>query len=340
MNKIPAKILVVQTAFLGDVIMSTTIFKGLKKIWPDATIDVVAIPETAAVLKNNPHLNQVYKFDKRKKLKKYFNLISLVFRIKRNSYDAAFSVQSSLTSSLIIYLARIKMRVGYHHQKLTTHKIQSDKSLHIRKRVLLLLQNFTPKKLNTETEVFISASDKQKANDFIKAVTKSKMIAIAPGSVWATKKWPKEHFTELIKKCKDYSIFLIGGSGDFKLNESIIKNCNHPKIVNLAGKLSILESCALIKEMDLVICNDSAPLHMANAVNTPVFAIFGPTVKKFGCYPYRENDKILEIDLDCRPCAKHGSNKCPINHHNCMIQLQPESVFKEIKTFFEKKQLN
>jgi len=86
--------------------------------------------------------------------------------------------------------------------------------------------------------------------------------------------------------------------------------------------------------MDLVVCNDSAPLHMANAVKTDVFAFFGPTVQKFGCYPYRNGDKMLEVELDCRPCGKHGGNQCPLNHHRCMLDVKPEAVYEEIKQHF------
>lgn len=315
--------------------MSTPIFKGLHQIWPNAVIDVLVIPETAVALENNPHINKVYQFNKRKKSRKYFSLISQILKFRRNNYDIAFSIQSSYSSSLIMILAGIKNRVGYRVQKNLTHKITSNRSLHIRDRVLLFLKDFTDKKLDNETEVFYSTSDINKARSLLFKNNNLKKIAIAPGSVWATKKWPEKHFVELISKCSSYEIYLIGGSGDFELCESIIQQSEHANILNFAGKLSIPESCALIKEMDLVLSNDSAPLHMANAVKTNVFAIFGPTVKKFGCYPYRNGDKILEVDLACRPCAKHGGNKCPLNHHNCMNALSAKYVFKEIEIYFE-----
>ncbi len=318
--------------------MSTPIFKGLKKNWPDAVLDVLVIPETAAVLRNNPFIHQIYQFDKRKKAKKYLSLIAIANMLRKNHYDMAFSIQSSYTSSLIMLLAGIKNRIGYSMQKHLTHPVEVDRSLHIRDRVLLLLKDFTDgiQLFDNDTEVYLSKSDINKAKSLLEKKEELNKIAIAPGSVWATKKWPESHFIDLIKQCSDYEIYLIGGPGDYKLCESIIKKSRHPNITNCSGELSILESCALIKEMDLVLCNDSAPLHMANAVKTNVFAFFGPTVKKFGCYPYREGDKILELDLDCRPCAKHGSNNCPLKHHNCMVKQTPDLVFKEIKNYFSK----
>ena len=326
----------IQTAFLGDVIMSTPIFKAIKSIWPEALVDVLAIPETASVLKNNPHIHHIYKFDKRKQINKYKSILPLIYRLSKNNYDIAFSIQSSFTSSLIMYLAGIKNRIGYSRQKLLTKKVQVDRKLHIRDRVLLLIKDFSNQKNDNETLVYPSSEDIKKAKSLI-AGSQKKKIALAPGSVWETKKWPERYFKELIQKSSDYSIYLIGGDDDFNLCQRLINESNHPNMINCAGKISILESCALIKEMNLVLCNDSAPLHMANAVKTDVFAFFGPTVKKFGCYPYRKNDKILEIDLDCRPCAKHGGNKCPLNHHNCMQEMKPDYVINEIENYFKTK---
>ncbi len=315
--------------------MSTPIFGALKEIWPDAIIDVLVIPETASALKNNPHLNKVYSFDKRKKLNKLKGFFPLINSFRKNKYDIAFSIQSSLTSSLIMLLSGIKQRIGYETQKLISLKVSLDRSLHIRDRVLLLVRCFTNKKLENETLIYCSDSDISKAKSIIKDSVGSKKIAMAPGSVWATKKWPESYFIELLKLCTDYSIFLIGGANENDLCQRIINQSEHPNITNCAGKLSILESCALLKKMDLVVCNDSAPLHMANAVKTNVFAFFGPTVKKFGCYPYREGDKIVEVELDCRPCGKHGGNHCPLGHHQCMQNVTPETVFKEIQHYFK-----
>ncbi len=233
-----------------------------------------------------------------------------------------------------MWLSGIKIRVGYKKQKLLTNKISFPSGMHSKDKALQLLQDFSNEPLKGDSEVFPSAADFSKAKKLTENNRTNKKIAIAPASVWATKKWPHSYFIELLKKGESFSFYLIGGKEDKTLCDSIIKQSGHQNITNCAGELSILESCALIKEMDLLVCNDSAPLHMANAVNTPVFALFGPTVKDFGCYPYREADKILEIELDCRPCSKHGSNKCPKGHHKCMIDLRPESVIKQIEDFF------
>lgn len=315
--------------------MSTPIFGALNEIWPNAVIDVLAIPETAAVLKNNPNIQRIYTFNKRKKANKLKSFFPLVLALRKNKYDISFSIQSSLTSSLIMLLAGIKLRIGYETQKLLSIKVPLDRSLHIRDRVLLLVGNFSKKTFNNETAIYCSESDTKKAKSLIENKSDAKKIAMAPGSVWETKKWPENYFVDLLKNCTEYSIYLIGGKDEHALCERIINESGHKNCKNYAGKLSILESTALIKEMDLVVCNDSAPLHMSNAVNTNVFAFFGPTVKKFGCYPYRKDDKMLEIELDCRPCGKHGGNICPKSHHRCMLDVKPKFVFSEIQKYFK-----
>ncbi|HEX9974914.1 MAG TPA: glycosyltransferase family 9 protein, partial [bacterium] len=189
----------------------------------------------------------------------------------------------------------------------------------------------TDQKFEMQTEIFWTQKEEEKRKQILeKFQTKNRnIIGIAPGSIWNTKRWIKEYYLELVKLLEknDFQIVLIGGKEDFELC-NFIKNSSGAS--NVAGALSILESAALIEKLDLLITNDSAPLHIANAVKTDVIAIFGPTVQELGFYPFRENDKVIEVDLDCRPCGSHGGNKCPLGHHNCMKFITAEMVFNEV----------
>ena len=157
------------------------------------------------------------------------------------------------------------------------------------------------------------------------------ILGIAPGSVWQTKKWPKGYFITLLEMLskEKIKIILFGAKDEQPLCQEIIDN-SKADALNLAGSLSVLESAALIKKIDLMISNDSAPLHIANAVQTNVLAIFGPTVKRCGCYPFQENDTLIEVELYCRPCKKHGGRRCPEKHFRCMRDINPEMVFETI----------
>jgi len=131
-----------------------------------------------------------------------------------------------------------------------------------------------------------------------------------------------------------FNLIFIGAIEERKLCEGIIQTSGI-KAVNLAGKASILESAAVIGKCALMICNDNGAMHIANAMKTDVFAFFGPTVKSFGFFPFQENDEVFEIEMDCRPCRSHGGNKCPLGHHLCMKNIEPEFVFKKVIERFE-----
>jgi len=322
--------------------MSTPIFPALNKIFPNSTIDALAIPASAILLKHNPYINKVFTLDKKSgSWKKIQSFVTLSANLRKENYDLCISIQNSMTSSMLMLLAGIKFRIGNRTQKFVTHNVIFPKGLHNRDRVLELLKPLSNYKFDNQTAIFLSDIEISTAeNDIIKNKSKSLIkIGIAPGSVRATKKWSAEYFSKLAELLNNDKIHLyyFGSPDEKELCNNIINNSHNPNSFNYAGKINLLESSAMIQKMDLMITNDSAPLHIANAVMTDVFVFFGPTVKAFGCYPYRENDRIIELDLECRPCGKHGANQCPLGHHNCMKLITPEYVYKEIKDYFTSK---
>lgn len=332
------KILVLQTAFLGDVILSTPLIRALRQLYPTAQLDVLTIPETGVIFKANPYINEIIYFHKRSILKKMISFISLIFKIRYKKYDLAISIQSSLTSSFLLLLSGVPERVGFNRQKFVTLSVEHTKGLHKIQKILRLLEPLTDKKFDMQTEIFWTAIEEEKSNLILEKYQNQQrhIIGIAPGSIWNTKRWIKEYYAELVKllENEDIQVILIGGKEDFELCNFIKNNSN---AVNVAGLLSILESAALIEKLDLLITNDSAPLHIANAVKTDVIAIFGPTVKEIGFYPFRENDEVIEVDLDCRPCGTHGGKKCPLGHHNCMKLITAKMVFNAVIDHLQKR---
>jgi len=330
------RILVIQTAFLGDVILATPFVRELHRLFPGAAIDVLTIPETGIVFRYNPHVRERLIFDKRKKFRKWLSFFKVIAQLRRRKYDAAFSIQSSLTSALLMKLSGISERIGFERQKLLTIPIAEKKGIHTRERYLRLLSPFFKNALDSQTEIFWSEVEEKQAKEIYQKLKEMGKftLGMAPGSVWFTKRWPEEYFIRLLDLLKndDVSIVLTGSAAELDLCERIRKSAK-TKVINTAGNLDILETAALISQLDLMLTNDSAPLHIANAVKTDVLAIFGPTVKEFGFFPFRENDKILEVkNLYCRPCGKHGGNRCPEKHFRCMREVTPEVVYSEIKS--------
>ncbi len=334
------KILIIQTAFLGDVILITPLIKATRKLFPEALIDVLVIPQTKEVLQNNPYINKILTFDKR--TNKAGAFITTLRNLRSSHYDLAIAPHSSTTTAWLMALAGIPQRLGFdrwHASKYLTLKVKhcDDRGWHKVQKLLHLLSVFGNQNFDRQTELFPTEAMKTKAGHLIEECPFAgrPLISIAPGSVWFTKRWPQEYYSELSKRLfeKKFNLIFIGASNERALCEQIIKTAGI-EALNLAGKTSTLESAAVLQKCDLLICNDSAPLHMANAVQTPVFAFFGPTVQSIGYFPFGKDDFVFERDLDCRPCGSHGGEKCPLGHFRCMRDIQPAQVLVKILKHF------
>jgi heptosyltransferase-2 len=332
------KILVVQTAFIGDVILITPLVRALKQLYPTAELDVMVVPGAAKLLENNPHIREVIPFAKRKNA--FITMLKMVRLLRSKAYDLVVSPHSSGRTHLLLWLSGIPMRIGFDRSilpKLLTHKIKHPDNMHKINKNLLLLRFLSPTEFPMQTELFPSQEDIYTANKLLNYAENCKLIAIAPGSIWATKCWPLEYYAELAAQLAGlgYSIVLIGAEADkakcSAVEQAVMQSANTAKVINLAGKTNLLESAAVIAQCELMVCNDSGALHIANAMQTRVFAIFGPTVQRIGYYPYRSEDRVFEVELDCRPCGSHGGNKCPLGHHNCMQQLSVNTILTAIK---------
>lgn len=363
-----AKILIVQTAFIGDVILITPLIRAVHELYPKASIDAMVVPAAAKLLENNPHLKSVIPFAKRKT-----SLWQMAKLLKNKGYDLVISPHSSGRTHLLLWLSGIKRRIGFDRSWLPfllTEKIPHPTNMHKIQKNLLLLKFLSSIEFGMQTELFPSERDRQKAASLLQRFGNKPLIAIAPGSIWATKCWLLERYARLAQELvmHGYGIVLIGGEGDKDKCDEVEKavlNLNScpplphscppsphscksrnlpqlqeildqvrdegsPQVLNLAGKTNLLESAAIIARCNLMLCNDSGALHIANAMQTRVFAFFGPTVQTIGYYPYRDGDRVFETELKCRPCGSHGHNKCPLKHHDCMRKIEVQPVLEAI----------
>jgi len=340
---IQQKILVIQTAFIGDVILTLPIVQVLSKEL-DAIVDFLCIPVTAPVLKNNPYIKDVIIYDKKGKDKGYAKLKRILNRIKYLRYDAIISPHRSARSSFLSYRSMVEKRISFNNSSfkfLYTDIVGYEKNQHEILRNLSLLKPLGLEKNKIiKPELFPDEEDKHTVDLLLKILKvnpEKKFITIAPGSEWLTKRYPEYKYMNLLKLLskEDIPVILIGSKRDNELCSFIFDNCENTNVRNAAGKLTLLQSAELIGKSSLLITNDSAPLHLANAMNTRVFAIFGATVPEFGFYPIGNDDLIFETKgLKCRPCGIHGGNKCPEKTLDCMKRI-PESeiagqVFKAI----------
>ena len=335
-----SRILIIQTAFLGDVILCTPLIKATRKLFPHSFISFLLIPETKNILENNPHLNEVIVYDKRRKDKGLKNFFKMVKYVKEKDFDLAIIPHRHLRAALLAYFAKIPQRIGFDKSSgsfLLTQKVPYQNNSHEVERNLSLLDDFSGDLLDKTLELFPSPQDFSYAQELLRGSgikENDKKVGVAPGSIWATKRWLPERFAEvsdlLIKKAGAKVIFL-GSKEDEKLCLEIA-NLMEEKPVILAGRTNILQSAAIISKCKVILSNDSAPVHIASAMKRPVVAIFGSTIPEFGFGPYEEGSIIIEKKIECRPCGIHGKNKCPKKHFKCMTEITTPEVFEALLT--------
>ncbi|MFZ6052601.1 glycosyltransferase family 9 protein [Halocola ammonii] len=325
------KFLVIQTAFLGDVILATPIIEKLHRFYPEAQIDVLVRKGNEGLLEHNPKINKLWIWDK--KSGKYSNLRKLTRAFRGEKYDHLINLQRFGASGMMTAFSGAKEKIGFSKNPFSftfdrkfEHRIgeQEEKDApHETERNLQLIEHLTDRS-SQRPKLYPSEQDFQAVEKF----QSETFVTIAPTSVWFTKQWPPEKWQELIGRLSDYRIFLLGAPGDFDACESIRQESNHSKIENLAGKLSLLQSAALMSTAAMNYVNDSAPMHMASAMNAPVTAIYCSTIPEFGFGPLSEESYVVQIeeDLPCRPCGLHGYKACPKGHFKCAFDIKTENI--------------
>ena len=327
-------ILIIHTAFIGDIVLSTALVSKVKEKYPDSNIYYLTTPLGKEILKNNPKIKEVIVYDKRGKDKGFGAFISFVRRIRKLKIDICLTPHRYLRSSVLSILSGAKIRVGYDITSLSfvfNKKIKYDKTKHEVEKLLSFVDDDTKR---FELEMYPNEKDKLKIDTLVKNLSENKkIILIAPGSKWFTKKWPEEYFKILIQnliKRDDLLVVIIGGKEEKEIELEL-----DSKVLDLRGEISLSELAELTKRASLVVSNDSAPIHITSAFpNTRIIGIFGPTVKEFGFFPWSKNSKVFEINsLYCRPCAIHGGNSCPEKHFRCMREITPDLIENEIYNY-------
>ena len=330
------KVLVIQTAFPGDTILTLPLIQYLKTRNYADEIDVLCIPATEEVFKDSPSVNNVIVIDKINKHKNIFALLKFIKILKTNKYDAVYSPHRSMRSAIITLLLGAKETIGfdnsslcYAYKNLVHYNIKDHE---VKRNLSLTGDNFENDKWKIYPEINFEDEIIKKTDDFIKENSlEEKFIAIAPASVWGTKQYPTDQFKEVIEllSLEGNKILLIGSENDTELCSELEINSN---VINSAGKFSIIESAALLKNSKLLISNDSLPAHLGMCVDIPVLMLYCSTVPEFGFYPFNDKSEILSYDdLGCKPCGIHGYQNCPLGTFECAKKLKPELVFEKAK---------
>ena len=324
------KILVIQTAFIGDVILATSVIEKLHKQFPSAKIDFLIRKGNESLFEGHPFINHLYIWDK--KANKYKTLLKILKKVRKENYLYLINLQRFLSTGVFTALSGAGKKFGFAKNPLSfsfdkkfTHDIDNGK--HEIERNHLMIKAITDK-----DQAMPRLYPLEKHYNKVSRYQKVPFVCISPASVWFTKQFPAEKWLELIKILESkYKIYLLGGPDDKEICEDIRVKAENPKTFNLAGKLNLLESAALMKDAVMNYSNDSAPLHLASSMNAPVTGVFCSTIPGFGFGPLSKVSYVAETreKLSCRPCGLHGKRDCPEGHFKCATEIKIEDLLFE-----------
>ena len=340
------KLIVIQTAFIGDVVLATALIESLHQQYPLAAIDVLVRKGNESLFNEHPFIGELIVWNKKRH--KYLNWLSVLKKIRSKKYDVLIDVQRFAATGLWTVLSNANSTIGFDKNPfsfLFTYKVKHDINSikndvsatevheinrnHALTESLGALQLCMPKLYPTKSDF-----------DKVKQYQTEKYITIAPASVWFTKQFPMIAWVSFLSELKfEGPIYILGGPGDKDLGDAIVKevsklnsntsstssvSSSSKKIINLSGTLGFLASAALQQKAVLNYVNDSAPMHFCSSVNAPVVAIYCSTIPAFGFGPLSTHSFIIETQekLACRPCGLHGKKQCPLGHFNCAHSIE------------------
>ncbi|MCU0621079.1 MAG: lipopolysaccharide heptosyltransferase II [Gemmatimonadales bacterium] len=314
---------VVQTAYMGDVILTTPLLTALAAI--HGPVDVVVTPQSAPLLDGHPAVRQAIRYDKRGADRGWAGLRRIASQLRRLRHAQAYLPHRSRRSAMLVFLARVPERIGFEDSAAAsfyTRRLPRPVQSHEAARLASLA--LAPGAPVPPVSLGITDADRAEADAWlVQHDVRGPFVALGPGSPWAAKRWP--WFAELALRSPLPSV-LIGGATDAALGLAI-EAAAPGRVANACGQVGPRTSAALIARAAALVTNDSSPLHLGLATGTPIVALFGPTVPSAGFGPIDPRDESLGLaELLCRPCASFGPAACPLEHHRCMRELHVGQV--------------
>jgi heptosyltransferase-2 len=307
---------------------------------------VLTTPVGHAILQGQKNIDEIIVYDKKGKhrgIRQFFNFVST---LKCLAIDLAIVPHRSLRSALMVYLSNIPNRFGFDTSqgKFFFNKlIKYHKEKHDLERNLFFLEDFVADVESLDKKIDFSFNNKTEIKVFNILLEKDffgqKIVGIHTGSKWQTKKWPVLKFIDLIEKLDiaGDKIIVFGDKEDTEIDNYLKFKNKSANILNLVGQTNVDELISMLRYLSVYVSNDSGPMHISAGLGIPVIAIFGPTTKDLGFYPYNDKSKVIEVKLSCRPCGMHGGNSCPKKHFKCMNDISSDTVFEEIENLINNK---
>jgi heptosyltransferase II len=339
------KVLVVQTSFLGDTVLTLPLLSEIRQRFPSAKISLLCTPLGQELLSDHPAVDEIIVDNKKNADRGWIGLWRKAKLVRSKGFTMALCPHKSFRSGLLLFLARIPYRVGFAQSKssfLFHVRVNRKENRHDVERTLSILEGLGIRTEECEPvlDLPLRADAREKVIDRFRSLgldTSRMLIGLHPGSVWGTKRWSAESFARLIGMLRERypcEVLLFGGPEDPEVVAKVQNLCGGGA-VSLVDRITLRELPAALSLCKVLVTNDSGPMHIAVAGGVPVVAIFCATTPGLGFYPYSSKAIVLEKDLSCRPCSYHGGRRCPLGTEDCIRLIKPEHVFQAVERLLD-----
>jgi heptosyltransferase II len=382
MTAAPQRILVAQTIYLGDLVLSLPLLSLLQRAFPHSTIDVLVQAGLEDIVQDHPAVSRIFRYDKQTVHHGVRGMLRLARELHQAKHDVAIILPGSVRTAAVACLARIPVRIGpdigtgillfedlltfprelrqspgswplvpLDHfwrffstgrsivSTLLTEVVTIDRTLPASARHIQLLSPLgIHPDLSGPFEFAVTTTDdhRDQTRRLLGEHPREPLVGIAPGSMWATKRWPMRSFEQVVQGLvtAGCSVVIVGGIEDEALGDAIVSAAGSPAVINSCGLLSLRGTVEMLRRCRVLLTNDSAPAHLARAAGTPCITLLGPTHRAFGFAHEEPPNVVIEAEnLSCRPCTAHGGDRCPIGTHACMTAIRPDRVLQIALTF-------
>lgn len=328
------RILLVQTSFLGDTILSTPVIHAIKSAYPQSELWMMTTPLSAELVIRDPLLAGVIPFDKRGEASGVSGLMKVARQLKQMGFDRAYSLHRSYRTAVLLWLAGIPLRIGCADAKLgfLYHEVRP-RNLNdhdVIRNLSILSPEELPDPQSAQMRLFPPKAGAATAAVQAQLTSCRPYAILAPGSVWRTKQWQWQGFRAVAEYLlsRHINVVLLGSADDKQVCAKVADNLD---VLDLSGMTSIADAVFMVAHADLMVCNDSMSQHMASALKVPNVVIFCATSPAFGYGPWKNRAIVKEVkDLDCKPCRTHGSKTCPNATEACMRELSAQEVIAAV----------
>jgi heptosyltransferase-2 len=333
-----ASVVVPQTSFLGDVVLTTPLLTALRQRLRPRRLVVVVRADARALVDGHPDVDDVLVDDKHGADRGPLGAVAVARRLRRERFDLAVVPHRSLRTALVTAAAGIPRRVGFAESRgapLFHVRVPRDRTRHDVERNLALMGPFGGWDTAPALHVPVHTEAAARAGALVPP-GEGPLVVMAPGSVWATKRWDAGHFATLARRlvADGARVLLIGGPGDVEV-ASRVAGLAGGGVTSLAGRTDLATSVALIDRAAVLVANDSAPMHVGCARGIPVVAVFCATTPAQGYGPWGPRTRVVQADLACRPCGRHGGRRCPRGTEDCMRLVEPARVLAAVQAVCE-----